>query len=111
MNGNKVVWWLMGILATLLTGGASAWLTSMHTLNRIHGEKIAVKGQVHTLGGFSAHAGQTDLLTWFSAIAPSKPCVVLTHGEDGPRETLAQKIQQRFKLKCALPDMGETIEL
>ncbi|OAI46874.1 hypothetical protein AYO44_10485 [Planctomycetaceae bacterium SCGC AG-212-F19] len=42
MNGNKVVWWLMGILATLLTGGTTAWLTSMHTLSRIHGEKIAV---------------------------------------------------------------------
>src|SRR5262245_8672852 len=77
----------------------------------IHGEKIAVKAQVHTLGGFSAHAGQTDLLTWFSAIAPSQPRVVLTHGEDEPRQILAQKIQQRFKLKAALPRMGETIEL
>ena len=43
MNGNKVVWWLMGILATLLSGGASAWLTSVHTLNRVHGEKIGQK--------------------------------------------------------------------
>ena len=77
----------------------------------IHGEKIAVKAQVHTLGGFSAHAGQTDLLSWFSAIAPSKPRVVLTHGEDGPREALAKKIQQRFKLSPKLPAMGETIEL
>jgi metallo-beta-lactamase family protein len=77
----------------------------------IHGEKIAVKAQVHTLGGFSAHAGQTDLLTWFSAIAPSKPRVVLTHGEDEQRHELAKKIQQRFKLKSTLPGMGETIEL
>lgn len=77
----------------------------------IHGEKVVVKAQIHTLGGFSAHAGQTDLLTWFSAIAPSKPRVVLTHGEDEPRQILAQKIQQRFKLKPALPRMGETIEL
>jgi len=77
----------------------------------IHGEKIAVKAQVHTLGGFSAHAGQTDLLTWFSAIAPSKPRVILTHGEDGPREALAKKIQQRFKLPSRLPQMGEVIEL
>jgi metallo-beta-lactamase family protein len=76
----------------------------------IFGEKIVVKAKVHTLGGFSAHAGQTDLLTWFSAIAPSKPRVVLTHGEDEPRQILAQKIQQRFKLKAALPRMGETIE-
>jgi metallo-beta-lactamase family protein len=77
----------------------------------IHGEKVAVKAQVHTLGGFSAHAGQKDLLTWFSAIAPSKPRVILTHGEDGPRAALAKKIQQRFKLPSKLPAMGDVIEL
>src|SRR6185295_236072 len=75
----------------------------------IFGEKIVVKAKIHTLGGFSAHAGQTDLLTWFSAIAPSKPRVVLTHGEDEPRQELALKIQQRFKLKPVLPAMSETI--
>jgi hypothetical protein len=43
MNGNnKLVWWLLGLLATVLTGGASAWLGSIHSLTRIHGEKIAV---------------------------------------------------------------------
>ena len=77
----------------------------------IHGEKIAVKAQVHTLGGFSAHAGQTDLLTWFSAIAPSKPRVILTHGEEGPREALAKLIQKRYKLKLVLPKMMDTIEV
>lgn len=77
----------------------------------IHGEKVAVKARIHTLGGFSAHAGQTDLLTWLSAIAPSKPRVILTHGEDGPREELAKKIQQRFQLSAALPKMNETIEV
>ena len=77
----------------------------------IHGERIAVKAQVHTLGGFSAHAGQKDLLAWFTAIAPSKPRVVLTHGEDGPREVLARKIKQRFGLASRLPAMGDVIEL
>lgn len=77
----------------------------------IHGENIAVKAQVHTLGGFSAHAGQTDLLAWFSAIAPAKPRVVLTHGEDRQREALAKKIQQRFRLPSRLPKMGEVIEV
>lgn len=77
----------------------------------IHGEKIAVAAEVHTLGGFSAHAGQTDLLKWFSAIAPCQPRVVLTHGEDGPREALAKKIQQRFKLPSERPALGEVIEL
>ncbi len=77
----------------------------------IHGEKVAVAAEVHTLGGFSAHAGQTDLLKWFSAIAPCKPRVILTHGEDGPRTTLAKKIQQQFKLPSKLPGLGDVIEL
>ena len=55
----------------------------------IFGETIAVKAHIHTLGGFSAHAGQTDLLKWFEVIAPVKPRVILTHGENGPRTTLA----------------------
>jgi metallo-beta-lactamase family protein len=91
-------------------GSLGRRLVNGEKLVSIYGEKIAVKAQVHTLGGFSAHAGQTDLLTWFSAIAPCKPRVVLTHGEDEPRQILAQNIQQRFKLKSALPGMGETIE-
>jgi hypothetical protein len=37
--------------------------------------------------------------------------VVLTHGEDKPRGELARQIQRRFKLKCALPKMGEVIEV
>ena len=78
---------------------------------RIHGATVAVKARVHTLGGFSAHAGQSDLLTWFGAVAPRKPRVVLTHGEDGPRQALAKQIQQRFKLACTLPRMKDVIEV
>jgi metallo-beta-lactamase family protein len=54
---------------------------------------------------------QTDLLKWLGVIVPSKPRVVVTHGEDKPRRILAEKIQHQFKLKPALPGMGETIEL
>ncbi len=78
---------------------------------KIHGEKIAVKAKVHTMGGFSAHAGQKDLLAWFAAMAPSKPRVVLVHGEDEPREALAKHIKQRFGLASRLPNMGDAIEL
>jgi metallo-beta-lactamase family protein len=78
---------------------------------RIFGEKIAVKAKVHTLGGFSAHAGQKDLLGWFGAIAPSKPRVILTHGENGPREELAKQIEERFQLTSELPNMNDMIEL
>ena len=77
----------------------------------IHGDKIAVKAEVHTLGGFSAHAGKTDLLTWFESLAGSKPRVALTHGEDKGRNALAEAIQGRFGIRCQIPDLGERIEL
>lgn len=77
----------------------------------IHGDKVAVKARIHTLGGFSAHAGRTDLLAWFDAIAPSRPRVVLTHGEDGPRQALAATISERYGLTPQLPAMSEVIEL
>jgi metallo-beta-lactamase family protein len=78
---------------------------------KIFGEKIAVKATIHTLGGFSAHAGQTDLMLWFDVIAPSKPRVFLTHGEDDQRAALAKLIQQQQQLTCGLPKMGDVIEL
>jgi metallo-beta-lactamase family protein len=77
----------------------------------IFGEKIAVKATIHTLGGFSAHAGQTDLLYWFSIVAPSQPKVVLVHGEDDQRSALAGLIQQRYHLSSMLPKMGDMIEV
>ncbi len=92
-------------------GSLGRRLVDGEKLVSIFGEKIAVKAQVHTLGGFSAHAGQTELLAWFNVIAPSRPRVVLTHGENGPRGMLAQLIQQRFKLKPQLPELNEVIEL
>jgi metallo-beta-lactamase family protein len=92
-------------------GSLGRRLVNGEKLVSIFGEKIGVKAQIHTLGGFSAHAGQTDLLAWFNAIAPSKPSVVLTHGENGPRGILAQSIQKHFNLKPSLPDLKLVISL
>jgi metallo-beta-lactamase family protein len=77
----------------------------------IFGDPFVVKAQIHTLGGFSAHAGQTDLLKWFADVAPVKPRVVLTHGENGPRTTLAKLILDRHGLKPVLPGLNEVIDL
>jgi metallo-beta-lactamase family protein len=92
-------------------GSLGRQLVEKQKVVRIHGEPINVAAGVHTMGGFSAHAGQTDLLSWFSAIAPSKPRVVLTHGEDGPRQALAKQIQSRFRLKSEMPMMGDVVEV
>lgn len=78
---------------------------------RIFGDTIPVLAQIHTLNGFSAHAGQTELLKWFRFLAPSKPQVVLTHGEARGREPLAELIQKQYGLKPVLPSQGDVISL
>jgi metallo-beta-lactamase family protein len=78
---------------------------------RIWGEKIAVKAAIHKLGGFSAHAGQSELLKWFNALAFVRPKVVLTHGEDDARETLAGLLRHRYGIIPLLPKYGESVTI
>lgn len=78
---------------------------------KIFGERIAVKATIKTMGGFSAHAGQTELLNWFEPLADKRPRVILTHGEDKGRDALAKLIQERHGLPSEKPMMGETLEL
>lgn len=78
---------------------------------RIFGETIPVRADIHTLGGFSAHAGQTDLLWWAESVLGGRPRLILNHGEDGPRAALAAKIKERWGTPATLPQYGETVEL
>ena len=78
---------------------------------RIHGREIIVRATIHTLGGFSAHAGQSDLIHWFSTLAHSKPKLVLTHGEEAPRTALAKEIHHRYGIQAQLPRLGDVVEV
>jgi metallo-beta-lactamase family protein len=78
---------------------------------RIYGRQVPVRATTHTFGGLSGHAGQSDLMAWIGSIATSKPRVILTHGEDGPRGTLRGLIQKKFGLNAEMPKYPDTIEL
>ncbi len=78
---------------------------------RIYGEPIAVRAHIHTLGGFSAHAGQDDLLHWLGCVADARPRVALTHGEEPARVALAGRIDARFGLNAERPALGASLEL
>jgi metallo-beta-lactamase family protein len=58
---------------------------------RVQGVPVAVHARIHTLGGFSAHGDQQDLLRWYRAL-PGRPPVWLVHGEatgaEGLRDAL-----------------------
>lgn len=77
---------------------------------RLLGETVAVRARVFTIGGFSAHADQEDLLDWVSHFE-SRPKVFVTHGEPVAGEALAEKLRQRFGLDVHLPRWKERLVL
>ncbi|MDD6088597.1 MAG: MBL fold metallo-hydrolase [Desulfovibrionaceae bacterium] len=80
---------------------------------RLFNEDIAIKARIFTIGGFSAHAGQTQLLKWVEDIAAdnSKMQVLLVHGESQAQETLANLIREKYGLKVSIPKYLEELEL
>ncbi len=77
----------------------------------IHEDQISVRAAIRKIDGFSAHAGQTELLEWLGSLAGSKPRVVLTHGEEPQRIALAEQIRIRFGLTAERPMPGDSITL
>ncbi|WP_028315321.1 MBL fold metallo-hydrolase RNA specificity domain-containing protein [Desulfatibacillum aliphaticivorans] len=78
---------------------------------KIFRETVAVKAKVHTIGGFSAHADQEDLLRWVGHFAESKPKVFPIHGEPEACKVLAEKIQEKYGLETHVPRWRESILL
>jgi metallo-beta-lactamase family protein len=77
----------------------------------IFGEKVAVRASIHTMGGFSAHAGQDDLVQWFASMKAARPTLILAHGEDRARRALARRIESEHGIQARCPDLGEVIEV
>lgn len=76
----------------------------------IFGEEIAVKAKVYTLGGFSAHADQKELLEWLSAFKGS-PQVFVVHGEEETALTFSGLIKEKYGFVTHVPEKGESYEL
>lgn len=78
---------------------------------RIFREDVPVRAKIHTLGGFSAHAGQSGLVAWAAPFQQSKPRLFLTHGENGPRNALMIKLKERYGMESAMPLYGDVVTL
>lgn len=77
---------------------------------RVLRQRIAVRAQVHTLGGFSAHAGQSQLLDWVKHF-DHRPELYLVHGEVEKMKVLQQALHDRLQWTANIPEPGEQIAL
>ena len=91
-----------GTLGRRLVNGAS--------MVKIYGDDIAVKAQIHTLGSFSAHAGQDQLIDWARQVE-SAPRTFLVHGEPDAMRTLRRRIVDELQWDVTIPEMGDVITL
>ncbi len=78
----------------------------------IFGEKVAVRAKIFTIGGFSAHADQADLLNWVGHLSQkSKPRVFVIHGEPTSSQALADAIKKQFGFDAHAPHWREALIL
>ncbi len=80
---------------------------------RIHGREVKVRAQIRSLGNYSAHADQGELLDWIFERCPVPGAVFLNHGEDDARGELRRLIAKRGvdKSRIFLPSLDESYEL
>jgi metallo-beta-lactamase family protein len=76
---------------------------------KMFGDEYIVKATIETLGGLSAHAGQSGLVDWLAAFENS-PRTLLVHGEPSAQKSLAQRIQRELGRAVEIPARGERIE-
>jgi metallo-beta-lactamase family protein len=75
----------------------------------LFGKDVRVRAKIWTINGFSAHAGQSDLLAWLRHARPGR--ALLVHGE--PERGLASFASRVSEagIACEMPREGETLVL
>ena len=76
---------------------------------RVLGQDLAVKAKVHTIGGFSAHAGQSELIGWAGAFR-NAPRFYLVHGEPQTQQVLKAALAESG-IEAEIPAYGDCIPL
>jgi metallo-beta-lactamase family protein len=87
-----------GTLARLIIDGAKRV--------RLFGEEIPVRANIYTIGGFSAHADQTELLEWHSRTHADR--TILVHGDEKVMRHFADRLTNT---QVEMPQVNQTIDL
>ncbi|HDZ07899.1 MBL fold metallo-hydrolase RNA specificity domain-containing protein [Pseudohongiella sp.] len=75
---------------------------------KMFGDEFKVRARIETIGGLSAHAGQTALMEWAAGF-DGKPKLVLIHGEATALDALSQKLWLDKGIRSDIPAPGSSI--
>lgn len=77
---------------------------------RIHGQACPVYARVARLDGFSAHAGQSELVEWATGFQRPPKRLFLTHGDPAASRVLAGVLQSRG-MSVEIPEHRQVVTL
>lgn len=76
----------------------------------IYKEDVKVSAEIHTVEGYSGHAGNAMLMRWIKAIEGVKT-VFVTHGEIEASLNFKEQIEDTLNQKAVVPHLNDIIEL
>lgn len=78
---------------------------------RLLGEDISVRADLYTLGGLSAHADRTALLSWLGHFRSKPRQVFVVHGEESVATGFAADVKTQFGWDAMAPPPGHSVNL
>ncbi|HWR02524.1 MAG TPA: MBL fold metallo-hydrolase [Humidesulfovibrio sp.] len=77
----------------------------------IFGEEVAVAAKIFTIGGFSAHAGQAEIVQWLKSFDGTSTKVILIHGEVKALQALSGIVRDQLGMEAHIPTYLEELTL
>jgi metallo-beta-lactamase family protein len=77
---------------------------------KLWGHEYRVRIQLHTIGGLSAHADQSDLVHWYAGFE-NRPPVYLVHGEERGQKPLLEKLRSELQAPASIARFGQKVSI
>lgn len=76
-----------------------------------HEETVKINLEVHTITGFSAHAGRNEIMSFFNNMRPKPKKIMINHGEVSKCLDLASALYKLNRVETSVPRTLETARL
>jgi metallo-beta-lactamase family protein len=81
------------------------------TTVKIYGEEYAVRAEVETIGGYSAHADRRELRGWLRQLGGPIRRAFVVHGEPVAAQAMAGILREEGVREVTIPKLGESFDL
>jgi metallo-beta-lactamase family protein len=70
---------------------------------RLDDERYDIRARIHQVGGYSAHAGQSDLIQFVTGIAEAPAEIRIVHGDAGAKQALKARLGETVSSRVVIP--------